>query len=135
MSTSEAQGTTSIATSAVHVSIILSSYIETTLIDTSTSLPPLRTQIPTLLHASTVPPTYNTIMNQPITSIFPSQSTEGDKSIPDDSQDDDDFMVSFADIQFDPEEENIPDHILMSRNRFTILNHKLSYLLQIQADT
>lgn len=43
-------------------------------------------------------------------------------------------MVSFADIQFDPEEENIPDHMLMSDKQFKILNRKLNSLLPLQAD-
>ncbi|CAI9290567.1 unnamed protein product [Lactuca saligna] len=82
--------------------------------DTSTLLPPFVSPISTSLPASTISPTFSNIMNQPITSLFPSQSTEGSKSIPDDNTKDDDVMVSFPDIQFDPEEENIPDYMLMS---------------------
>ncbi|CAI9259997.1 unnamed protein product [Lactuca saligna] len=52
-------------------------------------------------------------MNQPITSLFSSQSTEWEKSIPEDDQDAD-VMVSFVEIQFDPEDDNIPDHMLIS---------------------
>ena len=43
-------------------------------------------------------------------------------------------MVSFGYLQFDPEVENIPDHMLMSGKQFKILNHKLNSLLWIQAD-
>lgn len=43
-------------------------------------------------------------------------------------------MVSFADIQFDPEEENIPDHIHISGKQFKILNRKPNSLLQLQED-
>lgn len=68
-------------------------------------------------------------MHQPITSLFSSQSTKGGKIVPEDEPNDIDVMVSFAGIQFDPEEENIPDHMLMSRNPFEILNHKLNLFL------
>ncbi|CAH1430022.1 unnamed protein product [Lactuca virosa] len=112
----EARGTTSVATSSVLFFLISSSTIETTLIDTSTTLPSFHTPIPTSLPASTVSPTYTNIMNKPITSLLSSQSTEGEKIIPEEDHVDvdDDVMVSFAEIQFDPEEDNIPNHILMS---------------------
>ncbi|CAI9284827.1 unnamed protein product [Lactuca saligna] len=74
-------------------------------------------------------------MDQPITSLFPSQSSDGLKSTSEVARDDDDYMVSFGDLQFDPEEEGIPDHMLISRKQFKILNRKLNSLLQIQADT
>ncbi|CAI9299054.1 unnamed protein product [Lactuca saligna] len=44
-------------------------------------------------------------------------------------------MFSFADIQFDHEEENIPDHMLMSGKQFKILNQKLNFLRYIKANT
>lgn len=44
-------------------------------------------------------------------------------------------MVSFAEIQFNPEEDNIPDNMLISGRKLKIINHKLNSLLQIQADT
>lgn len=43
-------------------------------------------------------------------------------------------MVSFADVQFDHEEDNIPNHMLMSGKKFKILNRKLNSLLQLQAN-
>ena len=52
-----------------------------------------------------------------------------------DEPDDDDFMVSFAEIQFDPKEDNIYDNMLMSGKQFMIVNHKLNSFLQIQAYT
>ncbi|CAI9287889.1 unnamed protein product [Lactuca saligna] len=73
-------------------------------------------------------------MDQPITFLFPSQFTEGPTFIPDDKIEDDDVIVSFVDIQFDPEEENIPDHVLMSSKQFKLLNRKINSLLQLQAD-
>lgn len=40
-----------------------------------------------------------------------------------------------VDIEFDSEEENIPDHMLMSGKQFKILNQKLNLFLQLQAAT
>lgn len=38
-------------------------------------------------------------------------------------------MVSFAEIQFDPKEENIPDEMIMSGKKFKILNSKMNLIL------
>lgn len=65
-------------------------------------------------------------MNQAITFLFSSQSTEGEKSVPKEDHDKGDVMISFDDIQFDPEEDNIPNHMLMSAKQFKILYHKLN---------
>ncbi|CAI9290379.1 unnamed protein product [Lactuca saligna] len=73
-------------------------------------------------------------MQQPITSFFPSQSTKGPKIVNGDKTNDGKFMGSFAEIEFDPEEENIPNHMLMSGKQFKILNRKLNSLLQFQVD-
>lgn len=121
MSTHDAQGTSNISSSSVPFSIVLSSIFETTIIDTSTSLPPFISLTHTLLPTSTLSPKFSNIMDQHL-------KTEVD-------QEDDDFMVSFGDIQFVPEEENIPDHLLMSGKQLKILNRKLNSLLQIQVDT
>lgn len=126
MLNNEAQGTST---------IIVSSSFDTSTIDTTVSLPPFHTPISTKLPQSTTSPTYRNILNQPITSLFPSQSTEGPKSVPqDDTNEGDDEMVSFSDIQFEPEEENIPYHMLISSKQFKILNRKLNSLLQLQVD-
>lgn len=79
-------------------------------------------------------PQLQNILNNPITPLFPSQSTEGPKCVSDNKTEDDNVCVSFANIQFDPEEENIPDHMLMSSKHFKILNCKLSSLCQFQAN-
>ncbi|CAI9259591.1 unnamed protein product [Lactuca saligna] len=107
---------------------------ETSAIDNFTSLPPFDSTIPTSLHASTISPTYSNIMDQPITSLFPSQSTEGPKSVPNDNTEEDDIIITFANIKFHQEEENIPDHMLMFAKQFKILNRTLKSLLQRQAD-
>ncbi|CAI9280965.1 unnamed protein product [Lactuca saligna] len=132
--THEAHGISTVTTSSVPISIILSSTFETTTLDTSPSLPPFVSTIPTSLPTSTISSTFSNIMVQPITSLFSSQSTDGPKSTSDVGQDDDDYMVSFLDIQFDHEEENIPDHKLMFGKVFKILNQNLNSLLQLQDD-
>lgn len=114
VSSSQAQGTSD--------SIIVSFTFETTYIDTSTTLPLFHSSISTSLPQSTISPTFQNIINQPITSLFPSQTTEGPTSIPDNTIEDDDVCISFADLQFDPEDEDIPDHMLMSGKQFNILN-------------
>ncbi|CAI9289560.1 unnamed protein product [Lactuca saligna] len=43
-------------------------------------------------------------------------------------------MVSFAKIQFNPEEEDIFDDLIMSGKQFKILNSKMNSLFQIVAD-
>lgn len=98
MSTTEVQGTSSIQTPLVPVSIVLSSTIKSTIIDTSTSLPTFITHTPRSLPASSISPIFSNIMDQPITSCFSFTINRRRKSIPDDSQDDDDVMISFADI-------------------------------------
>lgn len=133
MSTFKAQGNPSVITSYVPISIVLSYTIETANIDTSTSLPPFVTPTPISLPTSTISPTFNNIMNQPITSLFTSRSTECNQSIPE--QEEDEVMASFADILFDSEEETIPDHMLMYGKQFKILNRKLNSLIQTQEDT
>ncbi|CAI9277412.1 unnamed protein product [Lactuca saligna] len=58
-----------------------------------TLLPPFHSSISTSLPQSTTSPTFQNILNQPIASLFPSQSTEGPKSIPDTTTEDDDLSV------------------------------------------
>ena len=98
MSTHEAQGIWNVSNSSIPVSIITSSTFETTFIDTSTSLPPFHSPLPTSLSPSTISHIYVHVMDRPITSLFSSQSTDGPKSISEVEQDDDDYMVSFSDI-------------------------------------
>ncbi|CAI9278681.1 unnamed protein product [Lactuca saligna] len=108
--------------------IIVSSTFETSIISTTTtSLPPFVSNVTT----STNSPTFETIL-QPITSLFTSQSTEPSKMATDDETDDGGFGASFAELEFDPEEEDILDHML--GKQFKILSKKLNSLLQFQAD-
>ncbi|CAI9260100.1 unnamed protein product [Lactuca saligna] len=52
-------------------------------------------------------------MIQPTTSLFSSQLTVSEKSVLEENPGEDDVMVSFVDIEFDPKEDNIPDHMPM----------------------
>lgn len=86
------------------------------------SLPPFVSKVIT----TTSSPTFENILDQPITSLFASQSTDPPKVISNDETDGGGFGGSFADLEFDPEEENISDHLLMSGKQFQILNRKLN---------
>ncbi|CAI9298410.1 unnamed protein product [Lactuca saligna] len=77
-------------------------------------------------------PKYSGIIHEPITTLFSSQSTDIEKVVHEEEPNDDDIMVSFVNLQFDPNEENVPDNLIMSRKEFKILNSKINYLLQIQ---
>ncbi|CAI9259245.1 unnamed protein product [Lactuca saligna] len=100
----EAQGTT----------FILSSSVPASVLETIVSLPPyiaLNTSQSTYFSNS---PTFDTIIHQPITSLFPYQSPVEPQTCNDDEIDDGGFMGSFGEIQFNSEEQNIPNHMLMS---------------------
>lgn len=45
--------------------------------------------------------------------IFSCQSTEAEKVVHEKEPNDDDIMVSFVDLQFDLEEENVPNNLIM----------------------
>ena len=45
------------------------------------------------------------------------------------------FGGTFEALQFDSEEEEIPDHMLMSVKQSKILNRKLNAIIQSQADS
>ena len=80
----------------------------TSTITTDTSLPPFVSIISTITHS----PTFDQVINQPINSLFSSQSTNPEKVNHDEEPNDDDVMVSFANIHFDQEKENIPDDLI-----------------------
>lgn len=46
------------------------------------------------------------------------------------ADDEDDVMVGFAELEFNPEEDNVKDHDIMSDKHFKILNSKLNSILQ-----
>ena len=51
---------------------------------------------------------------------------EAEKIVNEEEADDDDMMVSFADMQFNPEEDDVPDDAINSGKQFKILNSKLN---------
>ncbi|CAI9287135.1 unnamed protein product [Lactuca saligna] len=118
--------------------MITQGIIETSSVNTLVSVPPFI--IPTIPVSSS--PTFDHIINQPITSLFSSQSTDPLKSVGDTETDDGGFGGTFDDLEFDPEEEDTPNHMLMFGKhvtagfyqQFKILNKKLNSILQSQAD-
>ncbi|CAI9284440.1 unnamed protein product [Lactuca saligna] len=87
-------------------------------------------------------PTFQSIMNQPFTTIFSTQSTEPPQSLSpiaeimaiDEETDNEGFGETFEDLSFDKSEEDFPDHMIMTMKPFKILNSKLNSILQSQAD-
>ncbi|CAI9279899.1 unnamed protein product [Lactuca saligna] len=65
-------------------------------------------------------------MHEPITTLFSSQSTE--KSLQGNKPDDEHVMVLFADIQFNLEEEDIPDDLIMSAFHSKSYDNKIQKL-------
>ncbi|CAI9275184.1 unnamed protein product [Lactuca saligna] len=115
--------------------ILISSTFDISTISTNLSLPPFVSTVSTTLPPANHSPTFDQILQQPITSIFPSQSIDGPKKVNDDANTNDgEFAGTFDDLEFDPEEENIPDHMLMSGKQLKIYNKKLNSSLQLQAD-
>lgn len=47
----------------------------------------------------------------------------------------DDIMVGFTELEFNPEENNVEDHDIMSSKQFNILNSKLNFNLQFLKDS
>ena len=68
---------------------------------------------PNFVTCFNISPTYTTIMHEPITALSSSQSTEAEIAILDAKPNDDDVIVSFADLQFNPQEDNVPDDMIM----------------------
>ncbi|CAI9261907.1 unnamed protein product [Lactuca saligna] len=99
-----------------------------------TSLPPVT--------STTDSPTFQSIMDQPFTTIFSTQSTDPPNSSSpvaetmavDEETDNEGFGGTFEALSFDKAEEDFPDHMLMTMKQFKILNSKLNSILQSQAD-
>ncbi|CAI9268460.1 unnamed protein product [Lactuca saligna] len=121
--------------STIHTSNIIFSTIKTSIVETSTSLPPISSPLTTSIPVSTISPTYFTIIHEPITTLLSYHSTKVERMIHDEEPNNDDIMVSFDDLQFDTDEENLPGDLNMSGKQFKLLNSTINYLLQIQEDT
>ncbi|CAI9303286.1 unnamed protein product [Lactuca saligna] len=86
------------------------------------------------LTSTTISPTFEHILNQPITSMFSSQSTDTPKPTSPTETDHEGFGGTFDDLEFHDEEEDFPYHMLMTMKQYKILNQKLNSIIQSQAD-
>ena len=71
------------------------------------SPPPTSTIPPITLPV--VSPTFTSIINKPIFSLFYSQSTDQEPSTTEEDE-----LIEFAELEFDLEEDNVDDNIVMS---------------------
>ncbi|CAI9302133.1 unnamed protein product [Lactuca saligna] len=105
------------------------------------SLPPQLTPIIPIT-STTDSPTFENISKQPITSLFSSQSTDPptttspiqDSSFMETEHESKGFGGTFENQEFDEEEIDFLDHMLMTMKQFKILNTKLNSILQSLAD-
>lgn len=86
------------------------------------------------LTSTTDSPTFQTIIDQPFTSIFSSQSTEPPNPNDESNKEEGGFGGTFEELVFDEEEQDFLDHMLISMKQFNILNKRLNYIIQSQAD-
>ncbi|CAI9264459.1 unnamed protein product [Lactuca saligna] len=103
-----------------------------TTIDTSTippppTSPPQTSTIPTSI--AIVSPTFEGVMQELVAALFSSQST--DIFHEEEEKNDDDVMVAFVDLQFNPEDEDVPENAIMSGNQFKILKSKMNSIFAI----
>ncbi|CAI9293186.1 unnamed protein product [Lactuca saligna] len=96
---------------------------------TSMVLPPPTSSILTYVPTSTILQTFFGVMQEPITTLFSSQSTK--KSNQEAGANNDDIMVSFVKIQFNPEEENIPDELIMSAFHSKSIDYEIQKLRDV----
>lgn len=74
--------------------------------------------------------TFQVVMNEPITSLFSSQSIEVDNTVTNEEENEDDFMVGFGDLEFNPNENDVPNNVIISSKQFKILNSTINYVLE-----
>ena len=120
------EGRTTIETSTIGTTTI-----KTTDIPPLTSLPATSMIVPT--SNSWVSRTFSKVMQELITTLFSFQSIDVDQVVHEE-ENDDDVMVAFSNLQFNPEEDDVPDNALMSGKQFKILNVKLNSILQFLND-
>ncbi|CAI9296672.1 unnamed protein product [Lactuca saligna] len=108
--------------------------------DSSISLPPQITLIVPIT-STTDSPTFANILSQPFTTLFPSQSTDPPTttspikdSFMDTENESEGFGGTFENLEFDDEETDFPDHMLMTMKQFKILNTKLNSIIQSLVD-
>ncbi|CAI9302816.1 unnamed protein product [Lactuca saligna] len=89
---------------------------EKSTIDSSTVIPPSDSPFKVSLHKYTSDfPTYVSILTQPITTLFSSQSTDQGKGSPHPMEEYEYEGFGFGELTFYPKEEYIADEALMSR--------------------
>lgn len=78
------------------------------------SPPTSQPQTSTIPSTSTpvVSPNYQAVMNEPLTYFFSSQSTEVEKTINEEEVHEHDVMVGFADLQVNPDKDDILDNAI-----------------------
>lgn len=86
------------------------------------------------ISSTTISPTFKYILNQPITSMLSSQSTDTPRPSSPTETDHEGFGGTFEDLEFHDEEEDFPDHMLITMKRYKILNQNLNSIIQSQAD-
>ncbi|CAI9271247.1 unnamed protein product [Lactuca saligna] len=108
--------------------------------DSFISLPSHTTPIiPTT--STTDSPTFANIISQPFTTLFPSQSTDPQTttspikdSFMDTENESEGFGETFENLEFNEEETDFPNHMLLTMKQFKILNINLNSIIQSQAD-
>lgn len=100
----------------------------TYIVDSSTITPPPSSPPPTstitLTTILALSPTFASIINEYLTSLFSSQSTNQELKT-----NDEDEMVEFSMLGCNPEEEDVNDNVIMSGKQYKILNSKLNTIL------
>lgn len=102
-------------------------------VSSSTLPPPSSPQPSLIIPPTTVPfhsPTFDNIMQQPITTLFSSQSVDQDMM-----NAKEDEHIDFSELEFDPDEEDVEYHAIMPGKQYKILNSKLNTLLQFLNDS
>lgn len=92
---------------------------------------PLQTSTILSTLISVVLPTFEGVMNEPITLFFTSQSIEPDMMNNEDDDDNEDVMVGFSEFEFNLEEDNVCDTSIIFGKQFKILNSKLNSILHL----
>ncbi|CAI9302926.1 unnamed protein product [Lactuca saligna] len=103
--------------------------------------PTIQTSLPISLPVTTLSNTssiFEHALQNPFTTLFPSQSPENpqpSQQLSDTEVEGGAFGGILDDIPFDSNEEDIPDHMLMTGKQFKILNQKLKTIIKTQVDS
>lgn len=98
------------------------SAIDNTIVPPSPSSSPPQTSTIPPTSVPTISPTFQGVMNDPITYLFSSQSVDQDQPF---NEDDVVERVGFAELEFDLKDNNVYENAIMSAKRYKILNSKL----------